>query len=89
MSNNRKIPAITEDRLDNSSMELRLTTSASSTSEKQVYAFLKGKEATQTFTTRIPKKLYSQFRRIAFEKNIKMNQIVVQLIKNYVLKNTN
>ena len=86
MSNQRnKIPSITEGRLDNN---IELGLKPTSTQDKKIQAFLKGKEATQTFTTRIPKELYTQFRKTAFDKNIKMNQIVVQLIKDYLLETT-
>lgn len=82
-SKNKKnsIPSISEDRLDNN---FSLNAATSSIKEKDVYSFLKGKEPVQTLTTRIPKELYSQFRKIAFDKNLKMNQIIVQFIKNYV-----
>ena len=83
MNNQRnKIPSITKDRLDsNGELALKPT----SIEEQKIHAFLKGKEPIQTFTARIPKKLYSQFRKIAFDKDIKMNQIIVQLIKDYVI----
>ncbi len=84
-NSNKKIPSISEDRLDNN-IELDLT--LSSTGNKQINDFLKGRELTQPFTTRIPKDLYTQFRKIAFDRNIKMNQIVVQLIKDYVHNKT-
>ena len=67
--------------LDNN---IELGVKPSSVKEQHVQAFLKGKEAVQPFTTRIPKELYAEFRKIAFEKNIKMNQVVVQLIKDYI-----
>lgn len=82
-SKNKKnsIPSISEDRLDNN---FTLTAKPSSAKERDVYSFLKGKEPIQTLTTRIPKELYSRFRQIAFDKNQKMNQIIVHFIKNYV-----
>lgn len=86
MNNNKKIPSITSDRLDSST---KIEINTASLKEQQIQAFLKGKELTQTFTTRIPKELYSKFRKIAFEKNVKMNQVVVQLIRNYVLGKRN
>lgn len=86
MNKNTKIPYITKDRLD-SSIEMRINTV--SAQDKQIQSFLKGKESTQTLTTRIPRELYSKFRKISFDKNVKMNQIIVQLIKNYVLGRRN
>lgn len=75
------IPSITQDRIDNNIIS-RLP--QISTEEKKVYAFLKGKESVQSLTIRIPKKLYSDFRKKAFDQNIKMNQIIVDLIKTYM-----
>jgi hypothetical protein len=77
------IPSISQDRLDNG---FSLSVKPSSAEERDVYSFLKGKEPVQTLTTRIPKALYAQFRKIAFDKNLKMNQIIVQYIQNYVKK---
>jgi len=77
------IPSITKDRLDNS---ITLNTRPTSSQEQQVYAFLKGKESVQALTTRIPKELYSQFRKIAFDNNLKMNQIIIDLIRDYIKK---
>ena len=75
------IPKISEDRLDSNSP---LNITVNSIKEKQVHSFLKGKEAVQPLTTRIPKELYTKFRKIAFEENNKMNQIIIQLIRDYV-----
>jgi len=80
------IPSITKDRLDNSIIS---NTRPTSSKEQQVYAFLKGKESVQPLTTRIPKELYSQFRKIAFDKNLKMNQIIIDLIKDYIEQTKN
>lgn len=83
LNKKNRIPSITKDRLDDT-----ITSNARPTSsqEQQVYAFLKGKESVQPLTTRIPKELYSQFRKIAFDKNLKMNQIIIDLIKDYTKK---
>jgi len=86
MNNKRnKIPSITEDRMDKN---VELGSKPTTVKDREIQAFLKGKEATQAFTTRIPKELYNKFRKIAFDKDIKMNQVVVQLIRNYVFEKT-
>jgi hypothetical protein len=86
MNNKRnKIPSITEDRIDNN---VELGSKPTTAKDKEIQSFLKGKESTQAFTTRIPKELYNKFRKMAFDKDIKMNQVVVQLIRNYVIEKT-
>lgn len=77
------IPSISQDRLNNS---FTLSAKPSSSEERDVYSFLKGKEPVQNLTTRIPKEIYLRFRQIAFDKNLKMNQIIVQFIRSYVEK---
>lgn len=77
------IPSISQDRLNSS---FTLSTKPSSSEEREVYSFLKGKEPVQSLTTRIPKEIYLRFRQIAFDKNLKMNQIIVKFIRSYVEK---
>lgn len=76
-----KIPTISEERLDTSQGDYKMEHSKN---ERNVQAFLKNKELTQPFTIRIPIATYQNFRRIAFDKNQKMNQILVDLIKKYI-----
>lgn len=82
MNNKRnRIPTITEDRID---LTLPLVERPITAEDIRINNLLKGKESTQVLTTRIPKNLYKIFREIAFKKNIKMNQIVVGLIEEYI-----
>ncbi|RYE05552.1 MAG: hypothetical protein EOP33_05250 [Rickettsiaceae bacterium] len=76
-----KIPIISEERLDISQKDCKIEHSKN---ERDVQAFLKNRELTQPFTIRIPIAAYQSFRRIAFDKNQKMNQILVDLIKKYI-----
>jgi hypothetical protein len=55
--------------------------------ERAAIAFVKEKEITQPFTIRIPIAEYQQIRRIAFDKDVKINQIIVGLIKEYIKNN--
>lgn len=87
MNNNikNKIPTISKERLE---QPIKNSSIVSSTKEeKMVQSFLKDKEAMQTFTIRMTVDLYKKLRRIAFEKEEKMNKIIVKLISKYVDKN--
>lgn len=77
-----KIPSISPERLDTSEGN---TLIGNTREEQKAHAFLKGKEVTQPFTIRIPTNLYQDLRKTAFEKNIKINQIIISLIKDYII----
>ena len=82
MNNKRnRIPTITDDRIDTT---LPIVNKPITAEDIKINNLLKGKESTQVLTTRIPKNLYKVFRETAFKKNIKMNQIVVNLIEEYI-----
>lgn len=75
-----RIPIVSTERLNSS-----IDTSIGVTKEERLaYAFVKGKEATQPFTIRIPIDVHKKLRKIAFDQNEKINQIVVNLIKEYI-----
>lgn len=76
-----KIPTISPERLDKTEYN---TVVSNTKKERVAIAFVKEKEITQPFTIRIPIAEYQQIRRIAFDKDIKINQIIVGLIKEYV-----
>jgi len=80
-----KIPTISPERLDNSAHNVVISNTKT---DRVAIAFVKEKEITQPFTIRIPIAEYQQIRRIAFDKDIKINQIIVGLIKEYI-KNYN
>ena len=80
-----KIPTISPERLDTSEHN---TIVSNTKKERVAIAFVKEKEITQPFTIRIPIAEYQQIRRIAFDKDIKINQIIIGLIKEYI-KNHN
>ena len=80
-----KIPTISPERLDTSEHN---TIVNNTKKERVAIAFVKEKEITQPFTIRIPIDEYQQIRRIAFDKDIKINQIIIGLIKEYI-KNHN
>jgi hypothetical protein len=80
-----KIPTISPERLDTSEHN---TIVSNTKKERVAIAFVKEKEITQPFTIRIPIDEYQQIRRIAFDKDIKINQIIIGLIKEYI-KNHN
>ena len=86
LNKKNKIPSITKERLDDT---ITSNVRPTSSQDQQVYAFLKGKESVQPLTTRIPKELYAKFRKIAFDKNLKMNQIIIDLIKDYTKREKN
>lgn len=75
-----RIPIISPERINNEPLN---TLIGSTKEEKTAYAFLKGKEQTQPFTIRIPIKVYQELRQIAFDKNEKINQIIISLIRGY------
>lgn len=79
-----RIPSISPERLDTSHAD---NTISNTREEQKTLAFLKGREVTQPFTIRIPKVVYQELRKIAFDKNIKINQIIVSLIKEYTNNN--
>lgn len=76
-----KIPTISAERLDTSPGKYLVE---SDKKEKSVQAFLKNKEPIQSFTIRMPVTTYQDFRKIAFNKNEKMNQILIHLVKGYI-----
>lgn len=78
-----KIPTISAERLNTFQTN---TIVGNSKEERAAHAFLKGKELTQPFTIRIPKTLYQELRKIAFDRNEKINQIIVKLIKEYTVE---
>jgi hypothetical protein len=80
-----KIPTISPERLDTSEHN---TIVSNTKKERVAIAFVKEKEITQPFTIRIPIDEYQQIRKIAFDKDIKINQIIIGLIKEYI-KNHN
>jgi hypothetical protein len=80
-----KIPSISPERVDQSPAN----TSVGSTKEEQVaHAFVKGKEAVQPFTVRLPVGLYGELRELAFKDKTKINHIVIRLIRDYVKSKT-
>ena len=79
-----KIPSISPERLDVSDISPLI---GSTREEQKAQAFLKGKEITQPFTIRIPTGLYQDLRKLAFDKNEKINPIIIELIKNYIKLN--
>ena len=79
-----KIPTISPERLDTSEHN---TIVSNTKKERVAIAFVKEKEITQPFTIRIPIAEYQQIRRIAFDKDIKINQIIIGLIKEYIKNN--
>lgn len=79
-----KIPSISLERLDTSDAN---TIIGNTREEQKAQAFLKGKEITQPFTIRIPMGLYKDLRKLAFEKNEKINPIIINLIKGYINNN--
>lgn len=79
-----KIPSISLERLDTSDAN---TIIGNTREEQKAQAFLKGKEITQPFTIRIPMGLYTDLRTLAFEKNEKINPIIINLIKGYINNN--
>ena len=79
-----KIPTISPERLDKSEHN---TVVSNTKNERVAIAFVKEKEITQPFTIRIPIDEYQQIRRIAFDKDIKINQIIIGLIKEYIKNN--
>lgn len=80
-NNSYKVPSITLDRLDKSECNTMI---GNTSEDKKVQAFLKGKEITQQFTIRIPVPLYQELRNTAFAQNNKMNQIIIELIRQYI-----
>lgn len=82
----RKIPIISPDRLDNTP---GITSVGSTKEEKRAHAFLKGNEPIQTLTVRFPVEMYETFREYAFRHRLKMNQVVVDLVKTYLAEHHN
>ena len=81
---NNKIPSISADRLD--SDNIPNTTPNFTKEEQNINAFLKGKEAVQAITLRLPSNMYQQLRQVAFQKEIKINTIIVKLVSEYLEK---
>lgn len=80
---NKKIPVIPPERLDNSP---GFYNSSMTKEEKQAQSFVKGKEAVQQFTIRIPASLYKELKQSAFNMDKKINHIIIDLIKHYLHK---
>ena len=76
-----KIPIITEGRL-NSSENLKNNNLVRE--EPAVKAFLKGKEPIQAITLRFPQSLYKLLRKVAFNKEEKINKIIVRIVHDYL-----
>lgn len=82
----RKIPSISPDRIDTTPAD----TSVGMTKEDQrAHAFVKGKEAVQPFTIRMPVNLYHELRELAFKNQEKINHIIIKLIRDYIKNEKN
>lgn len=80
MEKKNKIPVISEERLS-------FASKVNSTSQESiVQAFLKGKEPIQAITIRFPITMYKQLKRVAFDKEDKMNRIIVNIVGEYLDK---
>jgi hypothetical protein len=79
----RKIPKISPDRLDSSPVNKNIILTKD---EKKAQSFLKGKETVKQFPLRMPLSLYRELRQVAFTEDVKINNILIELIKNYVQK---
>jgi hypothetical protein len=82
----RKIPKISPDRLD---ISLDNRSTPITNEEKKAQSFLKGKEVVKQFPLRMPLSLYKKLSRVAFDEDIKINRILVELIEHYVRKQSN
>ena len=77
----RKIPTVSEDRLDKSPCD----TSIGNTKEDKIAnVFIKGKVPLQPLTLRLPLPLYEVLREIAFKENSKMTHIILQSIEEHL-----
>lgn len=83
MTNKKKIPVISPERLDNSSS---FYNTSMTKEEKKAQSFLKGQEPIQQFTVRMPVSLYKELKQLAFNMDTKINHIIVDLIKNHLHK---
>ncbi len=82
MNNKRnRIPTISNDRIDTTVSIIEKSMTAE---DIRINNILKGKNSIQSLTIRIPKNIYKVFREIAFKKDIKMNQIIISFIENYI-----
>jgi hypothetical protein len=77
----KKIPQISLDRLDSTNPNHVVGTNKE---EKTAYAFMKGKEQVQPLTLRLPLEVYQDLREYAFKNRIKINQLVVKLVKEHL-----
>ena len=82
MEKKNKIPVISEERLSFASK----VSSTIASQESLVQAFLKGKEPTQAITIRFPVAMYKRLKRVAFDKEDKMNRIIVHIVGEYLDK---
>ena len=78
----RKIPKISPDRLDSSPGYKNIATK----DDRKAQSFLKGKEEVKQFPLRMPLSLYKELRQLAFDEDVKINNILLELIKGYVKK---
>ena len=77
----RKIPSVSPDRVDQSPVNTSVGTSKE---DQTAHAFVKGKELVQSFTTRLPMDVYNELRELAFKEKIKINHIILKLVRDYV-----
>jgi hypothetical protein len=82
---NNKIPSISVDRLDTN--DTLKTTQNFTKEEQNVNSFLKGRESVQAITLRLPNNMYKHLRQVAFQKEIKINKIIVKLVSEYLANN--
>ena len=79
----RKIPKISPDRLDSSPGHKNVIATKD---DRKAQSFLKGKEVVKQFPLRMPLSLYKELRQVAFDEDVKINNILLELIKDYVKK---
>ena len=79
----KRVPSISKDRADTASAS---TTVGNTKEERRAHAFIKDKELTQAITLRLPVKLHSKLKKLAFKTDTKITPIIIQAIKEYLRK---
>lgn len=76
-------PIISADRLDTTPAD---TFVGHTKEDRNAHAFIKDKEPIQSLSVRLPTSMHKELRKLAFETEESLNQIIVKAIREYLNK---
>ena len=76
-------PTISPDRLDTTPANISV---GNTKEDRRARAFIKDKEPIQSLSVRLPTSMHKELRKLAFETEESLNQIIVKAIREYLNK---